>query len=112
MNWIHCLDRFTVLWTFLDIGEWIHCIFGHCPFVGADSTVVQTLNISRQTFCVIGYKKDSRTGTFRVSEYWTDHRTDHRTDHGTDCWIQLISLTASYIGQVRVVSLLYHCMYH
>ena len=38
-----------------------------------------------------------------VSEHWTDHRTDH----GTDCWIQWINLTVSYIGQVRVVSLLY-----
>ena len=31
MNWIHCLNRFTVLWIFLDIvhsynREWIYCI--------------------------------------------------------------------------------------
>ena len=39
--------------------------------------------------------------------YWMDHRTDHRTD----CWIQWINLTVHYSGQVRLVSLLYHCMY-
>ena len=38
------------------------------------------------------------------------HRTDHRTDHKTDCWIQWTNLTVSYSGQVRLVSLLYHCM--
>ena len=29
--------------------------FGDCPYLEADSTVVQTLNISIQTFGVIGY---------------------------------------------------------
>ena len=33
-----------------------------------------SLNISRQTFCLIGYKKDSGIRTFYVIECWTDHR--------------------------------------
>ena len=107
MHWIHCPDRFIVLWIFLDIGE-----SGFTAFLTLSicwsRQYENSLNISRQTFCVIGYKKDSRTRTFRVSEHWTDHRTDQ----GTDCWIQWINLTVSYIGQVRVASLSYHCMYH
>ena len=46
--------------------------FGDCPYLGADSTVVQTLylylSISIQTLCVIGYQKDHRTKTF-----WVEH---------------------------------------
>ena len=49
MNWIQCLDRFAV---FLDITYYTQCViipesgfpvlhFGHCPFLGADSIVVQ-----------------------------------------------------------------------
>ena len=48
--------------------------FGHCPHLGADSTVVLTLNISRQTFCVAGYIKNSRTRTFCVVECETGHK--------------------------------------
>ena len=38
------------------------------------------------------------------------HRMDHRADHRTGCRIQWTNLTVSYSGQVRLVSLLYHCM--
>ena len=99
--YIQCMilpeSAFTAFWT-LSI-SW-----------SREYSCANSLNISVQTFCVIGYQKDNRT--FCVSEYWAGHRTDHRTDHGTDCWIEWINLTVSYIGQVRVVSLLYHCMYH
>ena len=48
--------------------------FGHCPYLGADSTIVLSLKISRQTFCVTGYIKDSRTSTFCVVECETGHK--------------------------------------
>ena len=64
MNFLQCLDRLVVLWIILIIYSGLQRVdflhFGHCPYLGVDSTVVQTLNISVQTFCVIGYQKDKR----------------------------------------------------
>ena len=51
---------------------------------------------------MIGYQKDNRIRTFRVSEHWTDHRIDHRTD----CWIHWINLTISY-SQISLLYLIY-----
>ena len=49
--------------------------FGHCVYLGVDSTsCANSLNISIQTFCVIGYQKDHRIRTFCVIEHQTDHR--------------------------------------
>ena len=74
-----------------------------------------SLNISIQTFCEIGYQKDHRIKTFVLSniEQITGYRylcvSGHWMDHRTDCWI---NLTVSYSVQVREISLLYHCMYY
>ena len=79
VNWIHCLDRSIVLWIF-----WI--LYIHITESGFTAfwtlsiswsrqySCVNSLNISRQTFCVIGYIKDSRTRTFCVVECGTGHR--------------------------------------
>ena len=75
--------------------------FGHCPYLGADITVVQTLNISRQTFCVTGYEKDSRTKTFCVSEHWTNHRTDYRIVQIL-CWGEFKVDSSSGLGQLWI----------
>ena len=43
--------------------------FGHCPYLEADSTVVQIQNISIQIFGVIGYRNHHRIRTFCVIRY-------------------------------------------
>ena len=43
--------------------------FGRCPYLEVDSTVVQTLNISIQTFGVIGYQNHHRIRIFCVIGY-------------------------------------------
>ena len=43
--------------------------FGHCPYLGANSVVEQTLNIRVQTFCIIGCGKDCRIRTFPVIQH-------------------------------------------
>ena len=65
------MDRFAVLWILFisACSVWFYksvdlLQFGHCPCLGVDITVVQTLNISMQTFCVIGYQNQHRKRTF------------------------------------------------
>ena len=36
----------------------------------------------------------------------SQHLIDHRADHRRDCWIKWTNLTVSYIGQIRLFSLL------
>ena len=121
-NWIHCMDRFAVLRLLC-----IHITkSGFTTFWTLSKSwsrqysCTNSLNTSLQTFSEIGYRKDHRIKTFRVIEQITGYRylcvsghwTDHRMDHRTDCWIQWTNLTISYSGQVRLVSLLYHCMHY
>ena len=63
--------------------------------------------------CVTRYHKNHRIRTSDIEQI-TRYRYlcvgGHQTDHRTDCWIQWTNLTISYSGQVRLVSLLYHCI--
>ena len=135
-NIIYAYITVNFYWSELDtLSGQIYCtsdIFGYCTFIKQSGftafwtlfiswsrqySCANSLNISRQTFCVIGYKKDSGTRTFCIIECWTDrriqisvcehwidhrinHRIDHRTDYRTDCWIRRINLTVSHSGQV------------
>ena len=53
--------------------DWIYCILDIVHFL-EQYNCANSLNISRQTFCATGYKKDSRTRTFCVAERGTGHR--------------------------------------
>ena len=68
MNWIHCLDRFAVLRILcIHITESGFTVFWtlSIPWSGQYSCA-NSLNISIQTFCEIGYHKDQRIRTFHV----------------------------------------------
>ena len=76
---IHHLDRFIVLWIFWVL--YIHITESEFTAFWTLSTswsrqysYVNSLNISRQTFCVTGYIKNSRTSTFCVVECGTGHK--------------------------------------
>ena len=64
------LSGFTILWIFLDIGESGFNAFGTLSICWSrEYSCANSLNISRQTFSVSEYKKDSRTRTFHVIEH-------------------------------------------
>ena len=127
MNFLQCLDRFTVLWILLDIvhsynRDWIYCIF---DIVHILEETVQLCKLSEYLFSDIlcdwisKSSQDKNILCYRILNRSQDtdicvsrHQTDHRTDHRTDYWIQWTNFTVSYSGQVRLVSLLYHCLYY
>ena len=67
----------------LDILDIVHSYNSECEFTAfwtlstswsRQYSCVNSLNISRQTFCVTGYIKNSRTRTFCVVECETGHK--------------------------------------
>ena len=121
VNWLQCLDRFAGIWILVTSA----CSVGVLPESGFTAfwtlsiswsrqySCANSLNISIHTFCVIGYFMLLDIEQITGYRYLCvgGYRTDHRTDHRTHCSIQWTNLTVSYSGQVRLVSLLYHCMY-
>ena len=129
MNWVQCLDRFAVLWILVRLytvcgstREWIYCIL---DIVHILKRTVQLCRLSEYFYTdiwcdwILKSSQDKNISCYRilnrsqdtdicVSAHWTDYRTHHRTD----CWIQWTNLTVSYSGHIRLVSLLYHCMYY
>ena len=82
--------------------------FGHCPYLEADSSVVQTEYFYTDIWCdwILKSSKDKEILCNRILNGSQD--TDicvsgHQTDHRTDYWIQWTNLTVSYRGQVRLV---------
>ena len=74
VNWIHCLDRFAVLWILcINITEWIYSIWTLSISWSRQYSCSNSLNIFIQTFCLIGYQEDNRIRTSHVIEHWTDH---------------------------------------
>ena len=76
--------------------EWIYCTLDIVHILEQYS-YANSLNISIQTSCVIGYQKDNRIMTFCVIEQICSGYRDlcvsgHWTDHRTDCWIQWTNL--------------------
>ena len=64
--------------------------FGHCPYLEAESIVVQTLNISIQTWCdwISKSSQDKNILCYRILNGSQDtdicvsgHQTDHKTDY-------------------------------
>ena len=103
MNFLQCQDRSAELWMLL--AYYIQCMIPPESGFTAFWTVsiswsgqyncANSLNISIQTFCVIGFQKDHRKGHFMLSNIEqitgyrylcvSGHHMDHRTDHKADC---------------------------
>ena len=101
--------------------EWIYCIL---DIVHILKQTVQLCRLSEYFFVDIWCdwisksSQDKNISCYRILNGLQDtdicvsgHQTDPRTDHRTDYWIEWTNFTVSYSGQVRLVSLLYHCMY-
>ena len=73
---ILCLDRFVVLRILcIHITESGFTAFWTLSISWSrEYNCANSLNVSIQTFCVIGYQEDNRIRTSHV----IDHRTDHR----------------------------------
>ena len=77
VNILQCLDRFAVLWKLLTY--YIHgMILPESGFIAfwtlsiswsGQYSCANSLNITIQTFCEIGYQKDHRIRTFCVIEH-------------------------------------------
>ena len=125
---MQCLDRFAVLWIPFRLHtvcgstrEWIYCIL---DIVHILKWIVQLCRLVEYFYTDIWCNWISKSSQdkdilcYRIPNGSQDtdicvsgHQTDHRTDHRTDYWIQWTNSTVSYSGQVRLVSLFYHCMY-